>query len=695
MEKMKPLFFLFLAIIFSSWESTAQPFQREANSISCTINGTNVALPFAGGINAPNHQYFDVDGDGDYDLFIFDSDLSLDFYRNIGNASSAEFQLATGEFFLPPFSMWYLFVDLNGDGLKDFCCDDFQNGVRYYVNNGSATNPHFIIADSSLHDTEGNIVFGGLNSIPAFADIDHDNDLDFFSVNSASGTLNLYRNVGTISSPSFQFITDYWQSIQIIGGKNEAQKHGAAALRFGDLDNNGFFDLLYGDLFSFGMYYFHNVADSMIQVTGFFPENDPITSFGFNMPMLVDIDADNDWDLFVGGLHPGTSRSSFTFFKNIGSASSFQFQRITDNYLSMIDVGKNSHPAFCDIDGDGDADFFIGSVDKGVFFFRNTGTQTQPNFFLADSHFANVTGNYDYDPTFVDIDADGDFDLFVGNFSGKLSFYKNNGTPTAPSLSLTASPASDTIRVSQSLSPTFVDIDADGDFDLFIGKPNGTLAFYRNQGNAATFLPQLESVPFQNISVQQFAKPFFSDFDSDGDFDLFIGCSIGKVAYYENIGSASNPQFVLNTNHFANTDNVSEVDPSLVDIDNDNDADLFLGNFHGGVQLYRNKKFTNEVVSSSLDATSFFLSQNFPNPLNPKTAIRFSLSSPALVSLNVYDILGREVATLIYHRVMETGKHEIEFDATNLASGIFFYRLNIAHNGVQQYSETKKFVIVK
>ncbi|MBM4165349.1 MAG: T9SS type A sorting domain-containing protein [Ignavibacteria bacterium] len=687
---MKTVFLVYCVIFFSPLSTNAQPFQREAHSITCTISGNALALPFTGGINAPNHQFFDVDGDNDFDMFIFDSDLTLDFYRNTGTSSFPQFQLATGEFSLPPFSMWFLFLDLNGDGLNDFCCDDFQNGVRYYVNNGSATNPHFIIADSSLHDIEGNIVFGGLNSIPAFADIDHDNDLDFFSVNSASGTLNFYRNVGTISSPMFQFITDFWQGIQIIGGKNETQKHGAAALRFGDLDNNGFPDLLYGDLFSFGMYYFHNVADSMMQITGFFPENDPITSFGFNMPMLVDIDSDADLDLFVGGLHPGTSQNSFTFYQNIGTASSFQYQRITDNFLTMIDIGKNSHPAFCDIDGDNDEDFFIGSVDRGVFFFLNTGTQTQPNFLLADSHFANVTGNYDYDPTFVDIDDDNDYDMFVGNFSGKFSFYKNYGTPTTPSLTLTPSPASDTIRVSQSLSPAFVDIDADNDVDLFVGKPNGTLAFYRNSGNATIFLPVLESVSYQNISVQQFAKPFFCDFDGDEDYDLFIGNSIGSVAYFENIGSPMNPQFFLNTNQFANTDKASEVDPTLIDIDNDNDWDLFLGNFHGGVQLYRNKKFTNEVPSSNYETTSFVLTQNFPNPFNPTTAIHFTLSTAALTSLKVYDILGKEVATLINRRIMNEGKHEIEFDATNLASGIYVYRLQSGNR-----SEIKKMVLLR
>jgi len=89
-------------------------------------------------------------------------------------------------------------------------------------------------------------------------------------------------------------------------------------------------------------------------------------------------------------------------------------------------------------------------------------------------------------------------------------------------------------------------------------------------------------------------------------------------------------------------------------------------------------------------ATEYVLSQNYPNPFNPTTAIGFSLLAVSNVTLKVYDILGKEVATLIHSRVMDEGKHEVEFDASNLPSGMYFYKLT-ANN----FSQVKKMQVLK
>ncbi|MBS4028480.1 MAG: PQQ-dependent sugar dehydrogenase, partial [Ignavibacteriales bacterium] len=88
--------------------------------------------------------------------------------------------------------------------------------------------------------------------------------------------------------------------------------------------------------------------------------------------------------------------------------------------------------------------------------------------------------------------------------------------------------------------------------------------------------------------------------------------------------------------------------------------------------------------------TDFSLSQNYPNPFNPKTVISFSLSVNGLVSLKVYDILGREVVTLIHNRLMDEGTHTVELDASKLTSGVYFYRLTTEH-----FTETKKMVLLR
>jgi hypothetical protein len=75
-------------------------------------------------------------------------------------------------------------------------------------------------------------------------------------------------------------------------------------------------------------------------------------------------------------------------------------------------------------------------------------------------------------------------------------------------------------------------------------------------------------------------------------------------------------------------------------------------------------------------ATGIELEQNYPNPFNPVTSIQFALRTSNFAQLAVYDMLGREVAVLV-NDVMPAGAHSVEFDASNLASGVYLYRLTV------------------
>lgn len=85
----------------------------------------------------------------------------------------------------------------------------------------------------------------------------------------------------------------------------------------------------------------------------------------------------------------------------------------------------------------------------------------------------------------------------------------------------------------------------------------------------------------------------------------------------------------------------------------------------------------------------FTLYQNYPNPFNPTTIISFSIPSPAFISLKVYDILGNEVATLVNQEKL-AGEYEINLDASDLTSGVYFYRLNAG-----SLTEMKKMILMK
>lgn len=86
----------------------------------------------------------------------------------------------------------------------------------------------------------------------------------------------------------------------------------------------------------------------------------------------------------------------------------------------------------------------------------------------------------------------------------------------------------------------------------------------------------------------------------------------------------------------------------------------------------------------------FTLEQNYPNPFNPVTTIGYSLPVPARVTLKIYNTLGKEVATLIQDEYKSSGRHVVQFNASSIASGIYFYRLSAG-----KFTATKKFVVLK
>jgi hypothetical protein len=87
--------------------------------------------------------------------------------------------------------------------------------------------------------------------------------------------------------------------------------------------------------------------------------------------------------------------------------------------------------------------------------------------------------------------------------------------------------------------------------------------------------------------------------------------------------------------------------------------------------------------------TQFSLSQNYPNPFNPSTTIRYGLPNRSTVTLAVYNTLGQKIITLV-QETQEPGGHEVKFDGTGLASGVYFYRLQTGG-----FVQTKKLLLLR
>jgi hypothetical protein len=264
---------------------------------------------------------------------------------------------------------------------------------------------------------------------PAFADINDDGDADFFAGagGEGQGIIRYFANTGSTTSPSFAAPADY---PGLPGAGTEVN--------------------------------------------------------GWPIPVFAPIMSGPQLDLLVGR-SPGNNPTNLYFLENNSGA----FGVVSAAPLDLPDDMDNwdaysTSPAVADLNGDGLVDVILSTTDTSsintIQYFQNTGTASAPVFTDQSTDLGLVlpAGNYAY-PTFVDIDADGDFDAFVGNELGDLYFFRNTGTATAPAF---AAPVEEPFGLTGVTAgpaiPAFMDIDADGDFDLFVGDANGDFWYFEN-----------------------------------------------------------------------------------------------------------------------------------------------------------------------------------------------------------------------
>jgi photosystem II stability/assembly factor-like uncharacterized protein len=126
---------------------------------------------------------------------------------------------------------------------------------------------------------------------------------------------------------------------------------------------------------------------------------------------------------------------------------------------------------------------------------------------------------------------------------------------------------------------------------------------------------------------------------------------------------------------------------SITCIIQDHQGSLFAGTSEDGI--FRALQTVNIVTTSHQNPKTYYLNQNYPNPFNPSTSISFSLSSKSFVSLKVFDIIGREVATLV-NGELSAGNHTRQWNAVNMSSGVYFYRLQTG-----TFTDVKKLVLLR
>ena len=250
--------------------------------------------------------------------------------------------------------------------------------------------------------------------------------------------------------------------------------------------------------------------------------------------------------------------------------------------------GSHSTPSFADLDGDGDLDAVVGEVDGTLNYFENTGSAIAPAFTArtgAANPFNGVDVGHYSTPSFADLDGDGDLDAVVGAIHGTLHYFENTGTATAPAFTERTGAANpfNAVNVGLNSAPSFADLDGDGDLDAVVGERYGTLHYFENTGTALApaFTERTGAAnPFNGVDVGFRSTPSFADLDGDGDLDAVVGEDDGSLHYFENTGSATAPAFTARTgaaNPFNGVDVVGSSTPSFADLDGDGDLDAVVG----------------------------------------------------------------------------------------------------------------------
>lgn len=414
----------------------------------------------------------------------------------------------------------------------------------------SAKNYQQQITPFFVFDKEGNQIqfpfIGGLNTPrPQFVDIDNDGDSDLF-LQEYSSELMFFENREPGTKSPLKWITNTYKDLDI-----------GEWFRFVDMDQDGDMDLLTEQPYSYIRYYRNEgtaekasymlVADSLRDING-----TPIFSDRQNIPNVTDIDCDGMPDLFIGSLDgtlaryesQGRDENGTPLFKLI--TKRFQDIEIVKQFGTLH--GANTM-AFIDIDNDGDQDIFWGDFfEPSILLLENTGSCSNPEFVREPRSFPPsspvMTSGYNV-PGLVDWEGDGDMDLFLGVLGGA---YNTNETTA--------------------------------DNFYFFEQHNNRFELKTEQ-----FLSMIDTGDESIVTT--------GDLDGDGDLDMLVSNKIdpdnrnSSVVYqFENRGTKQKPEFYLSGSlelpaayHYA---------PELGDLDGDGKADLILGNWKGGMDFYRN-----------------------------------------------------------------------------------------------------------
>jgi hypothetical protein len=487
-------------------------------------------------------------------------------------------------------------IDLNADGIKDIVAFDKIGGsggrLRAYLNIGGVGESIY------KHDFSHQEQFPVVTDWALFFDYNFDGKADLFKY--TPGGIKVFKNNSAGQNLSFSLVKQLLLSDYNPFGSPNLSNIPISPVGIpgiADLDNDGDLDILTFSVFGTKIEHHKNMsqelygnADSLVfdmvdDCWGDIIENGCQVSMNVcpfmkaylnatensvgkvlhsgSCMMCFDRDGDGDKELIMGDI----SCSSVFYVENTGSISNAHIGDTTELYPNFPNkastnvIRLNSYPCAynLDVDNDGFNDL-IGSPNavsgaenyQSVWYYKNASTTPTVNFVFQKKNFLQE-----------DMMEFGE-GLIVGNLGyytvntnkSKLAYYRNIGTNSTPSFSLITKDYQSLSTYNLfSMAPTFGDLDADGDEDLIIGATNGRVHYFENTagaGNPAVFGNYISN--YQNIVASNFVYPQLYDIDKNGILDLILGSTNGKLTYYKNIGTSSVPNFSLVTGFLGGVD---------------------------------------------------------------------------------------------------------------------------------------------
>jgi len=549
-------------------------------------------------------------------------------------------------------------VDIDNDSYPDL----YINRKGIFRNNGNGS---FYLSGSILDSNVNNL--GN-----TWADYNNDGFIDCWVTSTGAAASFLYKNNG---DGSFTKITT--------GEIGDSSYNTGWGNAWADYDNDGYPDLLIAAANAFGTVnhsnrLYHNSGDGSFSRVNMPGLTDTLAPF--TIPTWSDYDQDGDMDLFIG-TGPGGSVARDNLYKNMLKETGMATLVRLDLPPLSTDLQDGQVWNLIDYDNDGDLDAFLTNYANSAtnrLYRNNNGTyerMTEAQVGTIVSDLGLFLAN-----NWADFDNDGDIDCFITREGITPLYYNNNGDGTftrIDTLAFSFNPGSN-------YGATAGDYDKNGTLDLYVTGNTASNGLYKNEltnGYSWINIKCIGGGPLSNLSNKS---------------------AIGtKVKAKATINGVSVWQYreVLAQNSF-NSMNMLNVHMGF---GNATVIDSLVIIWPKGLQ----EVYTNVQPNNFYDATEgqgivsgvnngsyenpeeFRLHQNYPNPFNPKTVIGYDLTKGGKISLKIFDILGKEIKTLV-NDFQPAGNYNVSFDGEGLSSGTYIYRLSAG-----EFSLTKKMTLLK